>query len=286
MHNLHENKLHGQPEFPFIVYRGMLPEYITGYPLHWHEEMELISVVSGTGIITVQAERFEVHGGDLILIPPQTVHSIEQLDGERMEYFNILFQLSLLEAEHGVSKYIRPLYSHSKTLPFYLPQGDALNENLAFPVAELIRNRKRVDSDYTLMIRANLYTILYHIVHERLDGSVDTVPMDTNYDKLKVILEYLREHYSEEITVQQVADMCGFSGSHFMKLFRELTGTSFVQYVKHLRLDAAARQLRETGRRIGEIAEEVGFSNLSYFTRAFEEKYHVTPSAYRQNGRQ
>lgn len=66
-----------------------------------------------------------------------------------------------------------------------------------------------------------------------------------------------------------------------MKLFRELTGSSFAQYVKNYRLEMAARKLRTTGSRVGEIAEEVGFHNLSYFTRAFEAKYHMTPGSYR-----
>jgi len=104
-----------------------------------------------------------------------------------------------------------------------------------------------------------------------------------NYDRLKVVLEYLRENYSRQISVAEAAAMCGFSASHFMKLFRELTGFSFVQYVKQLRLEAAARLLRENGERISEIAEETGFHNLSYFTRAFEAKYRMTPSAYRSD---
>lgn len=281
MSYLHENKLHGQPGFPFKVYRGNLPEYITNYPLHWHEEMELIYVVSGTGLITVQAERIVVRKGDIVLIPPQIVHSIDQMEDNPMEYYNVLFRLSLLEADHRLCPYIRMLYSHGKNLPFYLPKGNALNEKLTFPVMELIRNRKQVESDYALMVHSHLYAIVYYTIHDGMGSMPEKPPAQTNYDKLKIVLSYLQEHYSQEITVQQAADMCGFSGSHFMKLFRELTGISFAQYVKRLRLDAAARQLRGSGKRIGEIAEEVGFHNLSYFTRAFEMQYHMLPSVYR-----
>ena len=89
-------------------------------------------------------------------------------------------------------------------------------------------------------------------------------------------------YYAQEISVAQAAGMCGFSESHFMKLFRELTGVSFTQYVKHLRLETAANLIKTTDRRVGEIAESVGFRNLSYSTRAFEDRYHLSPSAYRQ----
>ena len=70
MNGLHETKLHGSRLFPYRVYRGKMPEYMHSYPLHWHEEMELIYVVSGTGIITVQGERMTVQAGDLVLVAP------------------------------------------------------------------------------------------------------------------------------------------------------------------------------------------------------------------------
>lgn len=277
MENLHEKKLHGAPQFPFVIYPGNLPDYLTSYPLHWHEEMELIYVVSGTGSITVQAEHFTVQTGDMVVIAPHNVHSIEQLGDNTMAYFNILFRLSMLDME-----YTKLLYGQGRAIPSYLPKGDTLNDKLKPMILELILNRKLVNSDYSLMIRSHLCAIVYHIIHDRVEKGEPIISAHTNYDRLKVVLEYLRENYARETTVEQAAAMCGFSASHFMKLFRELTGTSFAQYVKHLRLDAAAKLLRSSGKRVGEIAEEVGFRNLPYFTRAFTKKYHMSPGNYRK----
>lgn len=274
---LEEKKLHGQPEFPFVVYPGNLPGYQTGYPLHWHEEMELIYVVSGTGIITVQAERLTVQAGDLVLVAPENVHSIEQLDGHAMAYYNILFRLSMLNSE-----YTDFLQGQGRAIPCYISKGDPLNTKLEPLLLELILNRKQVQSDYSLMICSYLYAIVYHILHSCQDRGEPEIGNHINYDRLKVVLEYLHENYAREITVEQAASMCGFSASHFMKLFRELTGSSFTQYVKNLRLDIAARQLRTTSRQINEIAENAGFRNMPYFTRSFVEKYHLSPSAYRK----
>ena len=245
MKDFHENKQHGVPEFPFVVYPGDLPGYLTAYPLHWHEEMELIYVVSGSGCITVQAEHITVRTGDVVLIPPQRVHSIEQLEDHAMVYFNILFQLSMLNSE-----YTRELYGHNKGLPCYLPKGNPLNETIREPILELILNRNKVDSDYSLMIRAHLYTILYHVLHNCPKTGETVLDRHMNYDKLKVVLEFLRENYAKDTSVEEAAYMCGFSPSHFMKLFRELTGSSFTQYVKNLRLEAAARLLRTTGKHV------------------------------------
>lgn len=281
MTGTHENKIHGQLAFPFTVYRVKLPENMHAYPLHWHEEMELIAVTAGQGIITVHGERYEVHPGDILVIPPQMLHGIEQQEDHAVEYFNILFRLSMLEGgEQGVGRYIRPFYDHNRRIPVYLAAGTALNLGLTGPVTALIENRKK-EGPYALMVCSQLYAILYQILE--YSGGMESEPsgQQTNYDKLKPALRYLREHYRDTVTVHQAAAMCGFSDSHFMKLFRELTGTSFTQYLKRLRLEAAEEALR-SGRRVGETAELVGFHNLSYFTRAFEEQYGCSPSAYRQ----
>ena len=68
-----------------------------------------------------------------------------------------------------------------------------------------------------------------------------------------------------------------------MKLFKELTGKSFSQYLIDYRLEIAARQLVETTDKIIDLAENVGFHNASYFSRAFQSKYGETPSTYRNH---
>ena len=121
---MHETKTHGKLSFPYAVYRGVVPEYICSYPLHWHDAMEIIYVTDGTGIITAQTDRHILNAGDMIILLPQVVHSIEQLDSMPMEYFNILFQFSLLESSISggcYEKYFKPLYEHTRTIAPYLP---------------------------------------------------------------------------------------------------------------------------------------------------------------------
>lgn len=277
MKALFEEKSHGVPEFPFVVYPGNLPAIVTSYPLHWHEEMELIYVMSGKGTVTVQAERLTVQTGDIVLVLPHRVHSMEQLEDNTMLYFTVLFRPAMLG-----SRYTDRLYGHGSAFPAYMPKGDPLNEKIQENLLELILNRKKTGSEYELMIRSHLCAIVYHILHDRPVNEASWNVRSLNYERLKVILEYLQENFAAEISVEEASAMCGFSASHFMKLFRELTGTSFAQYVKNLRLENAAKLLRTTPLRISEIAEKSGFNNLPYFTRAFGSKYRVSPGIYRE----
>ena len=69
--------------------------------------------------------------------------------------------------------------------------------------------------------------------------------------------------------------------SHFMKLFKDLTGMSFTAYLVNYRLEIAAKQLKETSSNIIDISTNCGFNNHSYFTRAFKKKYGTSPLKYK-----
>lgn len=281
---MHETKLHGRTSFPYIVYRGNLPQYLQAYPPHWHDEMEIITISGGSGVVTVQSKRYEVKAGDLILIQPQLIHSISQMKNTPMEYFNILFRFSLLgtPGDACYDKYLKPIYEQAKKVPVYLPKSDPLNQLLRPYIDDLTENRRARYTTHELMVKSDLFAVLCHIQPFCCDANEADRSLHTTCRKLKKVLLYVQENYANPITVDQAADLSGFSASHFAKLFRKLTGTSFTQYLKELRLKIAADQLRQTNVKIIEVAEAAGFDNHSYFTRSFAAKYGMTPSKYRK----
>jgi mannose-6-phosphate isomerase-like protein (cupin superfamily) len=93
---LHETKIHGTVEFPFAVYLGRVPEYITAFPRHWHEEAELIYVTAGRLNVSVWAQNYLLGPGDIVIVLPHAIHAIEQAQSEKAEYYNIMFNFSLL----------------------------------------------------------------------------------------------------------------------------------------------------------------------------------------------
>ena len=96
------------------------------------------------------------------------------------------------------------------------------------------------------------------------------------------VMEDMEDNYAEKISVSDIAQIAGFSESHFMRYFKETMGTSFINYLKDYRLTMAARLLQSSDSSVLNIAAEVGFDNLSYFNRAFKEKFGVTPLKYRK----
>ena len=64
MAELHEEKQHGRLSFPYAIYAGKIPEWLRGFPLHWHDEMEIIYVVSGCMIVSVHSNETILKEGD------------------------------------------------------------------------------------------------------------------------------------------------------------------------------------------------------------------------------
>lgn len=98
------------------------------------------------------------------------------------------------------------------------------------------------------------------------------------------ILKIINEEYTNElICVEYISERTGFSVNHLRKVFKQSEGISISDKISDIRLEAAARLLTETNKKVAEIIKEVGFTNNSYFAVLFKKKYGVNPSVYRRS---
>ena len=282
---LHETKIHGTPDFPYIVYHGKIPEFLTSFPCHWHEEAELIYIAAGQLRITVWSHTYHVYPGDIMILLPHAIHAIEQVGTERAEFYNIVFHFSLLGSDACYEKYVRPFLTHTKTVNCYAASGSGLNTSLTPWVLSLIENRRSSYTTHEYLVKASLFMIMHLLNQHCKDASENQLALHLTYDKLKTALYHIQNSYAQDISIKEVSALCGFSESHFRKLFKELTGMSFTAYLIHYRLELSARQLLETDLNVIEIAANCGFHNPSYFTRAFAKEYGITPAKYRKTHR-
>lgn len=92
----------------------------------------------------------------------------------------------------------------------------------------------------------------------------------------------IRDNYSRDISVADVADELGYTEAYFCRLFKQYSGQSFVSYLTEFRIREAKRLLDETTDSIREIGRQVGYPDPNYFTRVFRKVTGITPSEYRQ----
>ena len=154
-----EVKVHGSEAFPFAVYCGIIPTFIPAYPLHYHEEMELIYCETGSGSITIDRATVTLHTGDVAVILPGQIHAIAAAGAGTFRYYNILFRFSLLEPPDSETyrRFLAPLADGRMEVPAHIQKDSPLGRELLVNVKMLIENRKE---NTALRIKACLYGVM------------------------------------------------------------------------------------------------------------------------------
>ena len=127
---------------------------------------------------------------------------------------------------------------------------------------------------------------------ESHSGPENTVPRQTKELKdyqeeagdnllLGEVARYIEEHYKEDIALQDVAGLFGYSDVYFCKLFKQSFGKNFITYLNQFRMDKAKELLADPQINIKDVSTEAGYRDANYFTRVFKRMVGVTPSEYR-----
>lgn len=132
----------------------------------------------------------------------------------------------------------------------------------------------------TLAVWQTEFTEWLLALHERINSRFDT---NKNQQKIKRAIEYIRENYDKDLNMAVVSNHISMNYSLFSTLFKEYTGSNFVNYIKGIRMEEAKRLLMETDLRINEISAKIGYDNEKHFMKTFKASCGVSPSEYRKN---
>ncbi len=117
---------------------------------------------------------------------------------------------------------------------------------------------------------------------EAYEKNIDSLDMyKTTSSAVKKALKYIYSNYATIEGLPEIADEVGLNPEYFSRLFKAETGVNFSLFLNNYRLDRAEELLKNTDKKLYEIAEETGFSSLSYFSRKFKEKFGITPFEYK-----
>jgi AraC-like DNA-binding protein/mannose-6-phosphate isomerase-like protein (cupin superfamily) len=283
--NYEEKKVHCEDEFPYNTYLCTIPLDFTSVPTHWHNEYEIIYVKKGQGTISLDLEYHNVKAGDLILIVPGQLHSIEQKDNETMEYENIIFGAEIMANKHNdycYTNFFSSLTKRSLQYPtIFNPSTCSYYKEVARCIDNADEICKTFPHGYQLAIKSYLFQMFF-VIFTNLPKDKPPTKKKKSLDKMKLIVKYVENNYADNITIEDMANLCDFSQSHFMKFFKNNMEVSFIEYLNNYRLTMASRLLISSSSSIIAISMESGFDNLSYFNRLFKKKYDMTPSEFRR----
>lgn len=283
----YEHKQHGTSEFPYIIYHSIIPDFIHSYPLHWHDEIELILIQKGNLIITLNKTPLQAAEGDIVLILPGILHAIDRDQQNFAEYYNIIFDLKLLGQDNPsdfcFSRYLSPYLKEKVSLPYLLTKDQAIHQVLHQTLTNLIEAHYHHPQGIELYIKSQLFYIFWLLepLQCKTQQSQPNQYHISQVQKMKDFLLFIHTNYASSLTLKEAADFCGYSASYFSKFFKSFTGMTLIEYLNNYRLKKASDLLLTTNMNVIEISETIGFENHSYFIRLFRKHYRTTPKQYR-----
>ena len=235
---------------------------LEGYEMHHHAATEIILCVENGYTVMTGSRNYVLSAGDILFIPP-----------------HILAPLAMFRD----FKVLDPVMM----APLYLPRssGSELYYRIHELLMQITETYFSAKSMWELSIYATLfdvYTTIGQDYYAQKDSFSPTQSShhQVNYDKFASLLSYMDEHYADDFTLDEAADFVGFSKYHFTRLFREYTGTTFLDYLTHKRVQAA-QSLLASDLSVTEICFRTGFNNLTSFSRSFKKYTGMSPSDFR-----
>ncbi|MFB9076863.1 helix-turn-helix domain-containing protein [Flavobacterium procerum] len=253
------------------------------FPVHYHPEFEINFILNGKGVKRVVGDNIEeIDNVELVLIGPNLYHgwelhkcSSKKIHEITIQFHNDLFHESLLSRR--IMNPIRDMFNRSI-------HGILFSKKTAEELTPRLVSLSKLDGmDYFLEITSLLYD-LANSRNQRL-LSTYTVDYDTfdDYDKMKLVYEYVQKHFAEKITLEDVAGVASMSIISFNRFIKKRTGKTFVNYINDIRIGYAARWLVEKDMSVSEVAFKSGFNNIANFNRSFKATKNCTPSQYRED---
>lgn len=284
--NLKENITHGDFILPFSIYKGTMSTNFPSIATHWHEEIEVIIVLDGKCNYRINLDSFVINKGDILIIGSQSLHSLTSIPNENMTWASFVFNINMLKSsstDGALLKYIAPLLNHEHQLPIIIKDNIDCYSKIFDVIENIIYCYYEKDIAYELELKSLLFkffSLLYKNNLIEKHQSKNNLTINTT-DKIKLVLNYINDHYSEDISINTLADLCQYSEYHFMRFFKKHIGLTCIQYINNLRLEKSSLLLTSTNNAIMDISLEVGFDNLSYFNKLFKRKYNLTPKKFR-----
>lgn len=256
---------------------------------HTHEFIELVYIIKGGGFHGIDGVEYQVRRGALLLINYNQIHSFRT--EEEMEFYDILLDPKwiserLIEPENAFELLTLSAFSdfqkeveEEHPLMHFSGEERLRLEQLLLEMQEECDQKKK---GFETMLKAQT-NILLTLLFRKLSIGVDQQEF---LSLTPEFLEYIRDHCTERLSLEDLAGRCFYNPSYFSRVFKEHYGVTLTDFINQSRLERACRLLGETNLSAEEIAEQAGFSNRSIFYRLLKEKEGMTPQQYRKNLRQ
>jgi AraC family transcriptional regulator of arabinose operon len=225
-------------------------------------------IVEGEGFLTVQGQTYYPKPNELYLLPADVIQSYGTINDDTFGKYWCHFTAKIGELN---------LFQVLETSPFIRIEQPEQWKN---------KFERLIDYAYSDKLTSRIHTnsVLLEIIADYIEAS-DKVKFNLKatpaFEKMNVVLQYIEAHLTDNLTVEELAQIAHFHPNYFIQLFKNFTGNSPIQYINRARLEKAKNLLTMTELNVSAIADAVGLE-FSYFSRMFRDHNGVSPTVYRE----
>ncbi len=280
-------QLHGRREdveyvngLNYRLYHNNLNE---SYPPHWHTSYEIVMPLVNNYTVVIDGQSVELGPEDILIIPSGVMHElIAPENGSRLIY---LVDYALTREVNGFDSVSNRFFPYA-----FFPRKEEVIEHV-----DMGRVLLQIELEYTQkrpLYEASIHALLlqFFIIacRTRLDQAdtftgIRPQKQQSYINTFFNICSYINEHCTDELRLEQLAEMSGFSKSHFIRLFKEYTGISYYEYLTRRRMLMVELLLNNPEYSISDVAMRSGYDSIATFNRVFKTTHGVTPTEYRKS---
>lgn len=261
---------------------------------HTHDYVQIWYVNKGEFWHSINEKRYKMVPGNLFVIPPFAVHRVELVPDKEIEIIGCEFLPHFINDRFNQFPFNKDFFDFSY-LEHFLVDEDEIIPKVALTgsrdlevqhlLEEMLLEYTERKPHFELLLKGNLLKLLAIIIREYTKGSFKG--MEETLDKYRHVIadaiEYIHNHYHEELRLEQICKLAMMSRTYFCCLFKRLTGKTFNEYLIDLRVRKSAELLLRSDLSITEVCFGVGFNDRTYFSRIFKKYKGVSPSYYKKH---
>lgn len=280
-----ELEKHGTETFPMTVNHDDLWSFEgKNVPIHWHNDLEINLIREGEAVFQVYQKSYRVRTGEGFLLNRNVPHSCSSPGNEHVRYSTILVRPDFLYGDFGSDverKCFQPFLQNSAIPCIYLTGFGENGKEILQKLNQVEEAFDRKRFCYELKIKGLLCEAFAMILYGHRQELTKFVPANLQeLERLEKMLNYLNMHFTEVISLQDLADQVHLSREVCCRFFKKMTGKTITGYLEEYRVNKSFSLVQSGQYSMTQITEMVGFSNPSRFASAFRKRFGCNPGEY------
>lgn len=251
---------------------------------HRHINFEISLVLQGNGLYRTSYGDREINTGDVFVFTSNEPHCITEISSNRLKLLNLQFSNRIIEnLPHLDKNYPYIFFNHSENFDCKVYKDSA--KETAHLIKKIREEFKNAKECYSAAIINVIGEIFIEFIRNHGYCLNDDNISESNIKKLEKGIDFINANYTENLTLEIIAEKSNITPNYFSALFKECLNMKLWDYITAKRIEKAQRMLKndKTELTILEIANECGFNNTANFNRAFKLHTGITPSEYKKS---